>query len=98
MRTKTLLHRALAATVTVAMAMTVPAEAMAQSRQRAGVANLPPGTQHPTTELLLSIGQGELVSLPASVTNVWTSNPGVADVYVANPRQIHLFGKDFGEA
>ncbi|WP_400124215.1 pilus assembly protein N-terminal domain-containing protein, partial [Acinetobacter baumannii] len=63
-----------------------------------GVANLPPGTQRPSGEILLSTGQGELITLPANVANVWTSNPSVADVYVNNPRQIHLFGKDFGEA
>lgn len=64
----------------------------------ARTASLPVGTQRPTREVLLSVGQGELVTLPSNVANVWTSNPGVADVYVSNPRQIHLFGKDFGEA
>ncbi|MDT8759618.1 type II and III secretion system protein family protein [Sphingomonas psychrotolerans] len=98
MRTKTLLNRALGATVMAAMAMSLPAEAMAQSRQKARVASLPVGAQRPTGEVLLSIGQGELVTLPANVTNVWTSNPDAADVYVANPRQIHLFGRAFGEA
>jgi len=39
-----------------------------------------------------------LVTLPAAAANVWTSNPGVADVYVASTRQIHLYGKAFGEA
>ena len=33
----------------------------------------------------------------ANVANVWTSNPTVADVYVANPRQINLFGKDLAK-
>lgn len=98
MRTKTLLNRALGASVMAALAMTMPAEAMAQARQKARVATLPAGTQRPTSEVLLSVGQGELITLPAAVTNVWTSNPAVADVYVANPRQIHLFGKEFGEA
>jgi pilus assembly protein CpaC len=98
MRTKTLLNRALGATVMAAMAMSLPAPAMAQSRQKARVANLPVGAQRPTSEVLLSIGQGELITLPANVANVWTSNPDAADVYVANPRQIHLFGKAFGEA
>ena len=98
MRTKTVLNRALGATVMAAMAMSLPAEVMAQSRQKARVANLPVGAQRPTAEVLLSIGQGELITLPANVTNVWTSNPEAADVYVANPRQIHLFGKAFGEA
>jgi pilus assembly protein CpaC len=98
MRTKTLLNRALAATVMAATAMSLPAETMAQSRQKARVANLPVGAQRPSSEILLSIGEGELISLPANVANVWTSNPTVADVYVANPRQIHLFGKENGVA
>lgn len=98
MRINILLNRALGATVTAALAMSLPIEVMAQARQKARVANLPVGAQRPTSEVLLSIGQGELITLPANVTNVWTSNPGVADVYVANPRQIHLFGKEFGEA
>jgi pilus assembly protein CpaC len=98
MRSNTHLNRALCATVMAALALSLPAEAMAQSRQQARVGNLPVGVQRPTSEVLLSTGQGELVTLPTSVTNVWTSNPGVADVYVANPRQIHVFGKEFGEA
>jgi pilus assembly protein CpaC len=56
------------------------------------------GTQRPTHEVLLSIGEGELVTLPVPVASVWTSNPDVADVYVDNARQIHLFGKTAGEA
>ncbi|NWM98612.1 pilus assembly protein N-terminal domain-containing protein, partial [Escherichia coli] len=68
------------------------------NRANVGIANLPPGSQRPASEILLSTGQGELITLPANVANVWTSNPSVADVYVNNPRQIHLFGKDFGEA
>ena len=56
------------------------------------------GTQRPTHEVLLSIGEGELVTLPVAVSSVWTSNPDVADIYVDNARQIHLFGKSTGEA
>ncbi len=56
------------------------------------------GTQRPTHDVLLSIGEGELVTLPIPVATVWTSNPDVADVYVDNARQIHLFGKAAGEA
>lgn len=58
----------------------------------------PVGVQRPSREVLLSVGEGELITLPANVANVWVSNPAVADVYVNNPRQIHLFGKEFGEA
>ncbi len=97
MRMKHDIRRALAATVATAVALSVPGIAPAQNAPRARVGE-PAGAQRPTQEVLLSVGEGELVTLPATVTSVWTSNPGVADVYVANPRQIHLFGKDFGEA
>ncbi len=109
MTSKLILKRSLAAIVSTAMVGT-PATGFAQSakgkrpqqsrpaRANVGVASLPVGTQRPTSEILLSIGEGQLITLPANVANVWTSNPGVADVYVNNTRQIHLFGKDFGEA
>ena len=50
-----------------------------------------------STQVLLSIGEGQMVNLPRSVSSVWTSNPKVADVYVNSSRQINLFGKDAGE-
>ena len=98
MRSKLILRRTLAVTVATAMAISGTLPAGAQTRRTASVANLPAGAQRPTSEVQLSVGQGELITLPANVASVWTSNPGVADVYVNNPRQIHLFGKDFGEA
>ncbi|HXG99896.1 MAG TPA: type II and III secretion system protein family protein [Sphingomicrobium sp.] len=72
------------------IAVAAPAPAAAQQR--------PAGTFKPTGQLLLSIGEGQVVSLPNSVSEVWTSNPEVADVHVTNARQINLFGKGFGEA
>ena len=86
-----------AATIAVLIAGSA-APALAAPQPKAKVAMLPAGTQRPTSEVLLSVGQGQLVTLPASVANVWTSNEKVADVYVSNPRQIHLFGKEDGEA
>jgi pilus assembly protein CpaC len=58
----------------------------------------PPGTYRPANQVLLSVGEGEVISLPRSVADVWTSNPGVADVNVTSPRQLGLFGKGEGEA
>ena len=58
----------------------------------------PAGTYRPSTQVLLSVGEGQMVTLPSSVAEVWTSNPAVADVHVTTPRQINLFGKDAGEA
>ncbi|HZG09067.1 MAG TPA: type II and III secretion system protein family protein [Allosphingosinicella sp.] len=56
------------------------------------------GTYKPSRQVLLSVGEGQLISLPRAVSDVWTSNPGVADVNVTSPRQIGLFGKEGGEA
>ena len=52
----------------------------------------------PSQEIQLSVGEGQMIRLPRSVADVWTSNPTVADVHVTNPKQINLFGKEFGEA
>ena len=99
-RTKTVLLSTIAALATFTAAIPSASEAAPRrpAAAKARTAPLPAGTQRPTREVMLSVGQGELITLPASVANVWTSNPEVADVYVSNPRQIHLFGKGFGEA
>jgi len=109
MRYPHLFHRSVAATMAAVMIAGVPsagaaapkarkAAATKSFRQTARVAQLPAGTQRPTSEVLLSIGQGQLVTLPAGIAGVWTSNPEVADVYVNNPRQINIFAKAAGEA
>ena len=109
MRYSTLLHRSVAATMAIVMIAGAPAASAAapkarkapaakSMRQPAQVAQLPVGTQRPTSEITLSTGQGQLVTLPTAVASVWTSNPNTADVYVNNPRQIHIFGKEDGEA
>jgi pilus assembly protein CpaC len=100
MRSKILLQRTAFAAATLAL-LAGPAGAQQSRPGSAGIKariGAPVGAQRPTREVLLSTGEGELITLPSSVANVWVSNPGVADVYVTNPRQIHLFGKDFGEA
>jgi pilus assembly protein CpaC len=79
----------MALAVAAPMALVTAAPAAAQS---AG------STYKPTRQLQLSLGEGQMISLPKNVASVWTSNPKVADVYVNSPRQINIFGKDFGEA
>jgi pilus assembly protein CpaC len=73
-------------------AVAAPAPAAAQPRVYAS------GTYRPSTQVLLSVGEGQMLNLPRSVANVWVSAPDVADVYVNGPRQINLFGKKAGEA
>jgi pilus assembly protein CpaC len=58
----------------------------------------PSGAYRPSKQVYLSVGEGEVISLPRAVADVWTSNPAVADVNVTSPRQLGLFGKDAGEA
>ena len=104
MRFASYLNRAVNVGVTAALIGAATAPVIAGpvrprlARQSVGVAPLPPGVQRPTREVLLSIGEGQLITLPAAASNVWVSSPEVADVYVNNPRQVHLFGKGFGEA
>jgi pilus assembly protein CpaC len=83
------LGTAIAAVLTASLGTAAPAPAFAQQAT---------GTYKPTKQVLLSVGEGQLISLPRNVVDVWTSNPGVADVNVTSPRQLGLFGKEFGEA
>jgi pilus assembly protein CpaC len=69
-----------------------PAPALAQPKAYSS------GTYRPTTQVLLSVGEGQMINLPRSVASVWTSNPDVADVYMNGGRQMNLFGKKAGEA
>jgi pilus assembly protein CpaC len=52
----------------------------------------------PSGQVMLSVGEGQMVKLSRSVADVWVSNPAVADVHVTNARQLNVFGKDSGEA
>jgi pilus assembly protein CpaC len=104
MQATIVLNRIVAATVATALVASMPVEAAGGGRQAARrapakpvrVRGLPQGTQRPTTEVVLSVGQGEVITLPAAAADVWVANPNVADVDVSNPRQIRLFGKDYG--
>lgn len=73
-------------------AVAASAPAVAQPRAYAS------GSYRPSMQVLLSVGEGQMINLPRSVSNVWTSNPDVADVYVNGPRQMNLFGKKAGQA
>ena len=55
-------------------------------------------TYKPSRQVLLNVGEGQMINLPRSVSSVWTSAPDIADVYVNGPKQINVFGKSFGQA
>ena len=51
----------------------------------------------PANDLNISIGRGQLVNLPGSMTDVFVANETIADVQVKSTRQLYVFGKAGGE-
>ncbi len=51
----------------------------------------------PSQEIVISIGTGELVTVPGAMTDVFVANENVADVQVKSQRQLYVFGKAGGE-
>lgn len=50
----------------------------------------------PSQDITLSIGTGQLISLPGTMADVFVSNEAVADVQVKSQRQLYVFGKSGG--
>ena len=84
-------RRARLGTALAALALSLGTIAVAAPAQAAPAAA---GTYKPSTQVLLSVGEGQMVRLPRNVADVWTSNPNVADVYVVNARQISHLSHD----
>lgn len=53
--------------------------------------------QRPTETLVLSIGRGQLIQLPGTMTDLFVADTGVADVQVKSAKQLYVFGKAGGE-
>ena len=51
----------------------------------------------PTSSLTLSVGRGQLVNLPRSMTDLFVANDEIADVQVRSSRALYVFGKAAGE-
>ncbi len=51
----------------------------------------------PKQDIVLSIGRGELVSVPGTMTDVFVANESVADVQIKSQRQLYVFGRAGGE-
>nr|WP_231739337.1 type II and III secretion system protein family protein [Novosphingobium sp. FSW06-99] len=56
-----------------------------------------PGVSAPARSLALGIGRGELVTLPAGMSDVFVANDAIADVQVKSANQLYVFGKTGGE-
>ena len=98
MKTRNITSRARLGTALTALAIGLTAVAAPTTARAAQPKAYASGAYRPTTQVLLNIGEGQMINLPRGVSSVWTSNPKVADVYVNSARQINLFGKDAGEA
>lgn len=69
----------------------------------APLAAVPAGTAHaqttvsPANDIVLSIGRGELITVPGTMADIFVSNDSVADVQVKSQRQLYVFGLSGGE-
>lgn len=53
--------------------------------------------QNASSSIELSVGRGRLVSLPASMSDIFVADDSVADVQVRSNRQLYIFAKKPGE-
>ena len=51
----------------------------------------------PAQDIVLSIGRGQLVTVPGNMADIFVSNESVADVQVKSQRQLYVFGKAGGQ-
>lgn len=69
--------------------------AVAQAGMSAGVRTATIGK--PTETTTLSIGSGQLIALPAPMSDLFVADDKIADVQVRSPHQLYIFGKGPGE-
>ncbi len=98
MKTRNINSRARLGTALAALAIGLTAVAAPAAARGMQPRVYSSGTYRPTNQVLLNLGEGQMINLPRAVASVWTSNAKVADVYVNSPHQINLFGKEMGEA
>lgn len=51
----------------------------------------------PASDIVLSVGRGELISVPGTMSDVFIANDSIADVQVKSARQLYVFGRAGGE-
>ncbi len=51
----------------------------------------------PAQDIVLSIGRGQLITVPGNMADIFVSNDAVADVQVKSQRQLYVFGLSGGE-
>ncbi|RZA29564.1 MAG: type II and III secretion system protein family protein [Proteobacteria bacterium] len=67
------------------------------------IAGLPAGPAYaqsvmrPATDIVLSVGRGQLVTVPGNMADIFVANESIADVQVKSQRQLYVFGLSGGE-
>ena len=89
------LKQALLSAVGSAVALAPIVLAAAATRTVNGVRTATTGKPSETTTL--SIGEGQLVTLPGTMTDLFVADDKVADVQVRSSNQLYVFGKGAGE-
>lgn len=87
---KKLLGQALIASVALA-----PITAAASAAPMTGVRSATIGK--PTETTTLSIGEGQMIALPAAMTDLFVADDKIADVQVRSSSRLYIFGKGPGE-
>lgn len=54
-------------------------------------------TVSPAQDIVLSIGRGELITVPGNMADIFVSNDSIADIQVKSQRQLYVFGISGGE-
>ncbi len=89
-RGKTMQSRLIKSVLTAACAL-APLIAMPQGAAQAQT------VVSPAQEIVLSIGRGELVTVPGNMADIFVANEGIADVQVKSQRQLFVMGLSGGE-
>ncbi len=85
------------------MTLNLKAKLLLAAMVAAPLASMPAATAtaqqvvKPSQEIVLSIGKGELVTVPGAMADVFVANDEVADVQIKSQRQLYVFGKAGGE-
>ncbi|KKC24404.1 type II and III secretion system protein family protein [Sphingomonas sp. SRS2] len=87
--------QALLGALSGAVAFAPIASAAAATRTVKGVRTASAGKPSVTTTL--SIGEGQLITLPAAMTDLFVADDKIADVQVRSSNQLYVFGKGAGE-
>lgn len=83
------MHSRLLKTVLSAACALAPLALVPQAAQAQAIVS-------PSQELVLSIGRGELVTVPGNMADIFVANDNIADVQVKSQRQLYVMGKAGG--